>query len=173
MTRSLMTTGPEMIVSPATIPGAPGYPGGGGTSNPSGPFTVFGQIVGSMTDVNNIANRNNYVPTDLSNTTNFPNSNAAFASLPLSTAPIASRRLRKMSAVVSSARVLTVRTAGASRPSSISSCGTIDDRWLAGFGQDGERPYEGMNISGVTGITEAQKASLKALGAIELADEGR
>src|SRR5207302_4629149 len=30
-----------------------------------------------------------------------------------------------------------------------------------------ERPYERMNISGVTGITEAQKASLKALGAIE------
>jgi cyclophilin family peptidyl-prolyl cis-trans isomerase len=57
-----------------------------GSSNPSGPFTVFGHIVGSMTDVNNIANRNNYVPTDLSNTTNFPNSNAAFASLPLSTA---------------------------------------------------------------------------------------
>jgi WD40 repeat protein len=29
------------------------------------------------------------------------------------------------------------------------------------------RPYEGMNITGVTGITEAQKATLKALGAIE------
>jgi WD40 repeat protein len=30
-----------------------------------------------------------------------------------------------------------------------------------------DRPYERMNITGVTGITEAQKASLKALGAIE------
>jgi WD40 repeat protein len=29
-----------------------------------------------------------------------------------------------------------------------------------------DRPYEGMNITGVTGITEAQKASLIALGAI-------
>jgi WD40 repeat protein len=31
----------------------------------------------------------------------------------------------------------------------------------------GDRPYEGMNITGVTGIVEAQKATLKALGAIE------
>ncbi|GAB4376184.1 MAG: NB-ARC domain-containing protein [Elainellaceae cyanobacterium] len=31
-----------------------------------------------------------------------------------------------------------------------------------------DRPYEGMNITGVTGITEAQKATLKALGAIDL-----
>ncbi|MBD2460345.1 pentapeptide repeat-containing protein [Oscillatoria sp. FACHB-1407] len=30
-----------------------------------------------------------------------------------------------------------------------------------------DRPYEGMNITGVQGITEAQKAMLKALGAIE------
>ncbi len=30
-----------------------------------------------------------------------------------------------------------------------------------------QRPYEGMNISGVTGLTEAQRASLRALGAIE------
>ncbi|MCF2151411.1 NB-ARC domain-containing protein [Desmonostoc muscorum LEGE 12446] len=30
-----------------------------------------------------------------------------------------------------------------------------------------ERPYEGMNITNVTGITAAQKASLKALGAVE------
>lgn len=29
-----------------------------------------------------------------------------------------------------------------------------------------DRPYEGMNITSVTGMTEAQKASLKALGAI-------
>ncbi|MBD2460341.1 hypothetical protein H6G89_04720 [Oscillatoria sp. FACHB-1407] len=31
----------------------------------------------------------------------------------------------------------------------------------------GDRPYEGMNITGITGITEAQKATLKALGAVE------
>jgi WD40 repeat protein len=31
-----------------------------------------------------------------------------------------------------------------------------------------ERPYEGMNITGVVGITEAQKSALKALGAIAL-----
>jgi WD40 repeat protein len=30
-----------------------------------------------------------------------------------------------------------------------------------------DRPYERMNITGVTGISEAQRASLKALGAIE------
>jgi len=30
-----------------------------------------------------------------------------------------------------------------------------------------DRPYEGMNITGVTGITEAQKATLKTLGAVE------
>jgi WD40 repeat protein len=30
-----------------------------------------------------------------------------------------------------------------------------------------ERPYERMNITGATGLTEAQKAVLKALGAIE------
>jgi WD40 repeat protein len=29
------------------------------------------------------------------------------------------------------------------------------------------RPYEGMNIAGATGLTEAQKAALRALGAIE------
>ncbi|MCP4357165.1 MAG: hypothetical protein GY796_03990 [Chloroflexi bacterium] len=34
-----------------------------------------------------------------------------------------------------------------------------------------DRPYERMNITGVTGLTEAQKTSLKALGAIEK-DEG-
>ncbi len=28
-------------------------------------------------------------------------------------------------------------------------------------------PYERMNITGVTGLTEAQKANLKALGAVE------
>ncbi|XQQ06434.1 MAG: NACHT domain-containing protein [Leptolyngbya sp. IPPAS B-1204] len=31
------------------------------------------------------------------------------------------------------------------------------------------RPYEGMNITGVTGLTEAQRATLKALGAVETA----
>jgi WD40 repeat protein len=31
------------------------------------------------------------------------------------------------------------------------------------------RLYEGMNISGTTGLTEAQKATLKALGAVEQA----
>ena len=31
-----------------------------------------------------------------------------------------------------------------------------------------DRPYERMNITGVTGLTEAQVAGLKALGAIEL-----
>jgi WD40 repeat protein len=29
------------------------------------------------------------------------------------------------------------------------------------------RPYEGMNITGVRGLTEAEKATLKALGAVE------
>jgi DNA-binding CsgD family transcriptional regulator len=32
----------------------------------------------------------------------------------------------------------------------------------------GERPYERLNISGVTGLTEAEKASMRALGAVEL-----
>ncbi|QYO68485.1 WD40 repeat domain-containing protein [Leptolyngbya sp. 7M] len=30
-----------------------------------------------------------------------------------------------------------------------------------------DRPYEGMNITGVKGLTAAEKASLKALGAVE------
>ena len=30
-----------------------------------------------------------------------------------------------------------------------------------------DRPYERMNISGVQGLTEVQKASLRALGAVE------
>jgi WD40 repeat protein len=29
------------------------------------------------------------------------------------------------------------------------------------------RPYEGMNITGITGLTEAEKATLKLLGAFE------
>jgi hypothetical protein len=29
------------------------------------------------------------------------------------------------------------------------------------------RPYEGMNITGVKGLAEAEKATLKALGAVE------
>ncbi len=37
--------------------------------------------------------------------------------------------------------------------------------WLKAFQSD--RPYEGMNITGVKGLTEAEKATLKALGAIE------
>jgi DNA-binding CsgD family transcriptional regulator len=35
----------------------------------------------------------------------------------------------------------------------------------------GERPYERLNISGVTGLTEAEKASLRALGAKEQSAE--
>ena len=31
-----------------------------------------------------------------------------------------------------------------------------------------DRPYERMNITGVTGLTEAQKGTLKALGAVEI-----
>ena len=31
-----------------------------------------------------------------------------------------------------------------------------------------ERPYERMNITGATGITDAQRATLKALGAVDL-----
>jgi WD40 repeat protein len=30
-----------------------------------------------------------------------------------------------------------------------------------------KRPYEGMNITGVAGLTEAEKATLKTLGAVE------
>lgn len=30
-----------------------------------------------------------------------------------------------------------------------------------------ERPYEGMNVTGVRGLTSAQLASLKVLGAVE------
>jgi WD40 repeat protein len=30
-----------------------------------------------------------------------------------------------------------------------------------------DRPYESMNITNVTGLTEAEKATLKALGAVE------
>jgi WD40 repeat protein len=33
-----------------------------------------------------------------------------------------------------------------------------------------ERPYEGMNITGVAGVTEAQKRALKSLGAVEVED---
>jgi WD40 repeat protein len=35
------------------------------------------------------------------------------------------------------------------------------------------RPYEGTNITGATGLTDAQKATLKALGAIEDSDRVR
>jgi hypothetical protein len=33
--------------------------------------------------------------------------------------------------------------------------------------KESDRPYEGMNITGVKGLTEAEKATLKALGAVE------
>jgi WD40 repeat protein len=33
-----------------------------------------------------------------------------------------------------------------------------------------DRPYERMNITGVTGLTEAQKATLKALGAVDYSE---
>jgi WD40 repeat protein len=61
-----------------------------------------------------------------------------------------------------------------------------DGRWLASCGDDGEtvtiwdlgsgehlrtlrqnRPYERLDITGIRGLNEAQKASLRALGAIE------
>jgi len=60
-----------------------------------------------------------------------------------------------------------------------------DERWLASCADDGaimiwdlsshehlrtlrcDRPYERLNITGITGLTEAQKATLQALGAIE------
>lgn len=32
-----------------------------------------------------------------------------------------------------------------------------------------KRPYEGMNITGVTGLSKAQKSTLRALGAVEYA----
>ena len=31
-----------------------------------------------------------------------------------------------------------------------------------------DRPYEGMNITGVIGLTSAQRSTLKLLGAVEL-----
>ncbi|MCC3532438.1 MAG: hypothetical protein JGK21_31210, partial [Microcoleus sp. PH2017_22_RUC_O_B] len=34
-------------------------------------------------------------------------------------------------------------------------------------GLKSERPYEEMNITGVTGLTEVEKATIKALGAVE------
>ncbi|MCC3414371.1 NACHT domain-containing protein [Microcoleus sp. PH2017_02_FOX_O_A] len=44
--------------------------------------------------------------------------------------------------------------------------------WDAGTGEclkilKSDRPYENMNITGVTGLTEVEKATLKALGAVE------
>jgi WD40 repeat protein len=33
------------------------------------------------------------------------------------------------------------------------------------------KPYEGMNITGVTGLTEAEKTTLKTLGAVELTQD--
>lgn len=84
---------------------------------------------------------------------------------------------------VSSGTLLHTLPCHTSRPCSV--IFTVDQRLLASGMEDGtilvwekqtgqcfrtlrgDRPYERMNISGVTGITEAQKASLKALGAIE------
>jgi len=36
-----------------------------------------------------------------------------------------------------------------------------------------DRPYERLNITGIRGLTEAQKASLRALGAFEDTSVGR
>ena len=65
-----------------------------------------------------------------------------------------------------------------------------DGRMLASCGDDGairlwdlgsgeplqtlrrERPYERLNITGIRGLTEAQKASLRALGAFEKTSVG-
>ena len=63
-----------------------------------------------------------------------------------------------------------------------------DGRWLASSGDDGairiwdlhsgelvqtlrrDRPYERLNITGLRGVTEAQKATLRALGAYDEAE---
>jgi len=60
-----------------------------------------------------------------------------------------------------------------------------DGRWLASSGDDGairiwdlpsgelvqtlrrDRPYERVNIAGIRGLNEAQKVTLRALGAVE------
>jgi hypothetical protein len=44
-------------------------------------------------------------------------------------------------------------------------------RHLATFRRD--RPYEQLDITGTTGLTEAQKVSLRALGAFEEKSVGR
>ena len=62
---------------------------------------------------------------------------------------------------------------------------SLDGQWLASCGDDGainvwelesgahlrtlrrDRPYERLNITGIRGLTEAQKATLRALGAVE------
>ena len=52
------------------------------------------------------------------------------------------------------------------RGATIQICNTHTGRTVRTLKSD--RPYEGMNITGVTGISEGQKASLKALGAIKV-----
>jgi hypothetical protein len=36
-----------------------------------------------------------------------------------------------------------------------------------------DRPYERLNITGIRGVTEAQKTTLRALGAIEDVESGK
>ncbi|MBF2083177.1 hypothetical protein [Thermoleptolyngbya sp. C42_A2020_037] len=47
----------------------------------------------------------------------------------------------------------------------------VTDAWVKAsweaFLALGDRPYEGMNITGVMGLTEPQKVALIALGAVE------
>jgi WD40 repeat protein/DNA-binding SARP family transcriptional activator len=72
-----------------------------------------------------------------------------------------------------------IRSVAFSTVGTILASGSIDETIKLWDTQTGEclktlrppGPYEGMNITGVTGLTEAQKAALKALGAIENSDD--